>query len=286
MGAGAGVAGSADRLGDGRANGAGSVRAGVARADHLGPNGGGVEVALSEAVQPGRMELVDGKVGAQKWQQSDSIYVRMMRAQADVRTLTQDADIKLKNKEGQTAGSYKGITAAQIVTAAKSVLIEHGIIYLPIQSKADVKITGNKTALWVDGQFICCDNPESMIEIGAWGAGTDNGDKDYAKAFTNANKQILAKALGMSTVEDDRDDPVAHEPEHKPREVKNAQAMSDMAIKTWADAYKAALDGCRTLKDLKRLRSENSHMMNNPHVPQVTKDYFIDKVTALEGTLE
>lgn len=287
MGTGADMAGAVNRLGDGRANGAGTVRAGVARADHPGPNGSGGEVNLPDAVQLGRVELADGKVASPKWLPADSIFLRIMKAQADVRTLTQDADVTIM-KEGKQVGKYKGISAAQIVTNAKSVLHDYGILYLPIQSKNDVKITGNKTAIWVDGHFICCDRPEDRVVFGSWGAGTDNGDKDYAKAFTNANKQILAKALQMSTIEDTKDDEetVAHEPEHKPKELKKAQALSDVAVKTWADAYKSALDSCRSLKDLKRLRSENAHMMNNPEVPQVTKDYFIDKVTALEGALE
>lgn len=208
-----------------------------------------------------------------------------MRAQAAVRTLEKDANVEIK-KEGNTVAKYKGITAAQIVTAAKSVLIEHGIVYLPMQSKSDVKIAGNKTVLWVDGHFVCVDQPLSAIIIGAWGAGTDNGDKDYAKAFTNANKQILAKALQMSTVDDEKDEVVEHEPDHKPKAVKNAEAMTDTAIKAWADAFKAALDGCKNGKDLKRVRADNAPMMNNPGVPQVTKDYFIDKISALEGALE
>jgi hypothetical protein len=208
-----------------------------------------------------------------------------MRAQDDVRTLKQDTIVKIM-KEGKSVGEYKGITAAQIVTAAKSALIDNGIVYLPMQSKADVKVAGNKTVLWVDVKFICCDQPDSLIEVGAWGAGTDNGDKDYAKAFTSAVKQVLAKTLGMSTVEDDDDKAIEHQPDHKPKAVRVAEATTDIAIKTWADAYKSALDSCKDLKDLKRLRAENSGMMSNPGIPQVTKDYFMDKIAALEGALQ
>lgn len=209
----------------------------------------------------------------------------MMRAQADVRKLEQDADVEIK-KEGKTVGKYKGVTAAQIVANAKSVLLEHGVLYLPMQSKDDVKVVGNKTALWVDVHFMSCDHPDSKVVIGAWGAGTDNGDKDYAKAFTNAVKQVLSKALGMSTIDDEKEEPVEHQPEHKPRQVKNAEAFSDVALRTWGDAFKSAIDGCTTLAQLKKVRAENAHMMTNGAVPQVTKDYFMDKITALEGTLE
>lgn len=99
-------------------------------------------------------------------------------------------------------------------------------------------------------------------------------------------KNCLAKMLGMSTLEDDSAEATPHEPEHKPRAIKNAEALTDVVIKSWADNYKAALDSCKTAKQLHQLRADNAHMMKNPGVPQVTKDYFLDKIEALEGTLE
>jgi hypothetical protein len=202
-----------------------------------------------------------------------------------VKVITLDADIKGKTKDG-TAFSYKGVSSAQVVTFAKAALLANGIVFYPAMKRDGVQVTGNKTAVYIDGHFVSVDDSEDRIVTGAWGAGTDFNDKDYSKAFTNAVKNCLAKMLGMSTLEDDSNEATPHEPDHKPRAVKNAEALSDVAIKTWADAYKAALDGCKTLKDLHRIRADNAPMMNNPGVPQVTKDYFLDKIAALEGTLE
>lgn len=202
-----------------------------------------------------------------------------------MKTITQDADIEIK-KDGKTVGKYKGVTSAQIVTFAKRALLNNGIVFLPIVSTDLVRVAGNKTAVYVEGQFISVDDSSDRFATGAWGAGTDNNDKDFAKATTNAVKVLLSKVLMMSTLEDESDETTPHEPEHKPKAVKNAEALSDAAIKSWADAYKAAIDGCKTLKELKRIRAENASMMSNPGVPAVTKDYFIDKITALEGTLE
>jgi hypothetical protein len=209
----------------------------------------------------------------------------MSRAQDDVKTITQDTEVRIV-KEGKELGKYKGVGSPQVVTFAKRALLSNGIMFMPQPSQEGVRISGNKTALWVEGHFINIDKPDDKIVMGAWGAGTDNNDKDYAKAMTNAVKIILSKALMMSTLEDESDDATPHDADAKPRAVKNAEALTDVAIKTWADAFKSALDGCRTLKDLKTVRAQNANMMNNPGVPSVTKDYFIDKISALEGTLE
>lgn len=272
-------------LGNGRANGAGKLHARDRKPDLERPDDGGGEGHLPQTDQLGRVALADSPPRAQKWLSSDSVFLRLARAQDEVKTITLDADIEVK-KEGRTVAKYKGVTSAQVVTFAKAALLANGIVFYPVMKRDGVQVTGNKTAVYIDGHFVSVDDGDDRIVTGAWGAGTDFNDKDYSKAFTNAVKNCLAKMLGMSTLEDDSSEATPHEPEHKPRAVKNAEALTDVAIKSWADAYKAALDGCKTAKQLKTIRAENAAMMNNPGVPQVTKDYFLDKIAALEGTLE
>lgn len=284
MDTGENIADPASGLGDGGANGTGTVRARKpVRRDH-GPLVSVGSVATLEAGDNGRMEVADGAKRTEKWQSSDSVYVRLARAQNDVKTITQDADIEVK-KEGKTVAKYKGVTASQIVTFAKRALFDNGVVFLPRQTKDGVVVSGNMTSVYVNAAFACVDN-ESLYETGGWGSGTDFNDKAHSKAYTNAVKNILAKTLMMSTLEDDSDEATPHEPEHKPRAVKNAEALTDTAIKSWADNYKRALDAVKSLKELKTLRAENAPMMNNPGVPQVTRDYFLDKIEALEGALE
>lgn len=204
--------------------------------------------------------------------------------QAEIATLTLDTEVKGQTKSGGSF-SYKGISAAQVVARAKAALIAHGVLYIPELDRESIKQDGNKTSLWVTGVFENVDDPADTLTRGAWGAGTDNADNGYAKAFTNANKQILTKTLNMTTVEEDTPTSVEHEPESRPAAIKEAEAETDSAIRTWADAYQAALKGAATLKDLKRIRAENAHMMNSAKVPQVTKDYFVDMITQLESSL-
>ena len=134
-----------------------------------------------------------------KWAKDDSIYMRLARAQEDVRALTQDSIIETRTFK------YKGVSAAQIVTVAKSALLSNGIIFIPHPSPDRVRVEGQLTAIWVSGEFTNIDGDVTLdtVESGAWGSGIDNGDKALAKAYTNAQKLILAKVLGMSTLEEE-----------------------------------------------------------------------------------
>lgn len=284
MATGADMARSDDRLGDGAASGAGTIRARNRGLAVERPDGSVGIVPLVETNSVGGMEVANSPPRPQKWQPGDSVYIRLARAQDDVKTITQDADIEIK-KDGKTVGKYKGVTAAQIVTFAKSALIANGIVFLPRQTKEGISVSGNMTSLYVNAIFACVDS-DSAFETGGWGAGTDFNDKAISKAYTNAVKNILAKTLMMSTLEDESDEATPHEPDHKPAAVKNAEALSDVAIKTWADAFNSALNGCQSLKQLKQIRTENTNMMNHPGVPAITKEYFVDKISGLEGTLQ
>lgn len=285
MATGKDMAETASKLGNGRADRTGGIHSGNCRADIHDLRDRSGDVALASTNSDGRVALADSAKRDKKYEPGDSVYLRLARAQDDVKTITQDSEVKMKTKEGGTF-SYKGVSAAQIVTLAKRALLDNGIVFIPVADKDGVRIAGNKTSVWVDGHFISTDNKDDKFAAGTWGAGTDNNDKDCAKAMTNAIKIILSKVLMMSTLDDDAEEATPHEPTHNPRQVTDAEALTDVAIKTWADAYKAALDGCQTLAQLKKVRAENAHMMKSSGVPQVTKDYFTDKISALEGILQ
>ena len=274
-----------DRLGNGGAKPAGDLRTRNSGAAVDGPATDLRAVAVPETGVDGSVAVADGAPSTQKWKPSDNVYLRLARAQDDVKVIKLDADIKGKTKEG-AAFAYKGVSAPQVMTFAKTALFTNGVVFLPIAREGSVKVAGNKTAVYVDGHFISVDDPADRFVSGAWGAGTDFNDKDFAKAMTNAVKIILAKTLMMSTLEDESEDAIPHEPEHKPKAVRAAEALTDVAIKSWADGFKSALDGCKNIKQLKHVRADNAPMMNNPGIPQITKEYFLDKIAALEGVLE
>jgi hypothetical protein len=189
----------------------------------------------------------------------------------------------MTTKTGATF-SYKGISAAQVVARAKAALISHGVLYTAEVDRESVKLDGNKTTLWVLGRFENVDDEKDFRVIGMWGEGTDNSDNGHAKAFTNGNKQILSKQLNLTTVEDEKQTETPHERVHKSTAQKDAEALTDVTIKQWADAFRDALRGATNLKDLARIRAENADMMKR--IPEATRDYFVDMISGLEGTLE
>jgi ERF superfamily len=198
--------------------------------------------------------------------------------------LTKDSTITAETKSGK-AYSFKGITSAQIVARGKAALISHGVLYTTDPDQTTLKVDGNKTTVWVHGTFENVDDPADFIVRKALGEGVDNAGNGFAKAYTMANKQILAKQLNMTTVDDDAPTEVQHNPGNRGGAEREAEATTDMAIKTWADAFKRALDGCNSLNELKRIRAENAHMMKNDKVADATKTYFIEKIAGLEGAL-
>ena len=219
---------------------------------------------------------------AQSWDASWRLARRVFQAQRDVETLTKDATIKGRTRDGKEY-SYQGISSAQVVARAKAALLANGVLYTARIDGDKVKIDGNKTVLWVVGRFENVDDDTDVREIGMWGEGTDNSDNGHAKAFTNGNKQILSKQLNLTTVDDERTTDTAHERTPRSPAQREAEALSDVAIKQWADAYRDALRGAQSIKDLKRIRAENADMMKR--VPDATREYFADLIAGLEGTL-
>lgn len=196
-----------------------------------------------------------------------------MKAQRDVATLELDATITGTTKSG-TKYTYKGITSAQIVTRAKEALTRHGVLFWPVVEKGDALTNGNLTAVYMIGRFVNVDRLEDCLEFGAWGSDTDNSGKGYMKALTNATKQVLAKALMMSTVEDESEKEVEHEAAPRSAAMKEADAAVDVSVKSWADALKKAIDGAQSADDLAEVQANAMPMLRSGKVPEVTRGYF------------
>lgn len=274
---------SGTELANGRVDGAGGVPLRDSGDRIPKPRGRRGKVSEIEAGEPRRVEMVDGAESASsQWDTTASLKIRFLRVQRDVETLTKDADIKGTTKAGGTF-SYKGISSAQVVARAKSALITHGVLYTAEIETESVKIDGNKTKLVVVGTFENVDSDEKKI-VRMWGEGTDNADNGHAKAFTSGNKQILLKQLNLTTVEDEKTHEIEHETKPRTAAVRDAEAQADVAVKQWADAFRDALRGAKTAKELARIRAENSDMMKR--VPDATREYFADMIASLEGMLE
>lgn len=279
------LAPTVDGLGDGGANGTGKVRA-----RNGGKNGDGSEpsittVAVAATCDGGRVEVVDSKASP-TWDEAASIHVRMIRAQAASKALEKTDPKKGKTDKKEAGGlPYDYVTHDDVTHEGKRVLVENGVLFVPLVD--EFKQDGNRTFIKMTGRCFNVDDTTQFIDYPGYGYGVDGSDKGPGKAMSYAKKMCIQQALLLNTSEDvEADQATKYEATSRSDAEKSAAALTDVAIKSWADAYNRALTGCRTLKDLKQVRAENTPMMNNPGIPQVTKDFFLDKITALEGTLE
>ncbi len=204
-----------------------------------------------------------------------------MRAQAAAKALEK----KVPEKDSDAAKFLKGgyITHDAVTHEAARLLPRHGIHFQPYLKSHTQE--GNRTTVEMEGVFTNVDNPEEKLAYLGFGYGVDSSDKGPGKAMSYAKKMVLSQALLLNTHEDIEGQNVNFEHANKAAEVREAEATTETAIKTWADAFKRALDGCTNQKDLKRLRAENAAMMKSPAVPEVTRDYFAAMIAQLESDL-
>lgn len=248
----------------------------------------GVAVGGEKANPTNGVALVNGadvpaKFG--QWDPKAKLKMRLLKSQSDVSTLDQDAKITGVGKSGKEF-TYMGISSAQVVAVAKSVLISNGILYTTEVDKASVKIDGNKTSFWLSGHFENVDDDRDTMTCGAWGSGTDNADNGYVKAYTNANKQILTKQLQMTTKEDERFIEVQHETEVANVVREEARQDKKGTLQAWALNFKAAVTNAKTVKELTKLQSDNREQLMSDDTPPITREFFIDLIEGRKNMLE
>lgn len=217
-----------------------------------------------------------------------SLRRRLLKTQEEVATLLLDVTVqKTMNKEGKTFGGYKGVSAAQVVALAKSALIRNGILYTTEVDRESVTINGNKTTIWVNGHFENIDDEKDFMVRGMWGSGTDNADQALSKAYTAATKQILLKTLGMTTVEDERDEDkvVEHQPEGTKAVIEKAQQDNAAALRSWANSLKAAIAKATSVEEIDDLQAGNRETLMADTTPEATRDYFIELIQKRKALL-
>ncbi len=276
----------ADRLGNGRANGAGNVPDELQRPSNTRPKKNRRSVAVPETDSNSGMEVAASESAAASWDESWSLNRRLLAAQAEVSTLDKDATVQGKTKSGSNY-SYQAITGDQVVAVGKAALIKHGILFEPDMEKDSTKKDGNKTLVWIHATLRNVDRPDDTKTYGAWGEGVDMAAHGHQKAYTNGVKQILSKALLLTTIGDEQTD--GNEAEHVPAgdspKAREAKAETENTLRAWADTFKAALDACETVEGLKELRAANSHQLKSDQLPDRTREYFRDRIAHLEGIL-
>jgi len=213
----------------------------------------------------------------------------MIRAQAQAKKLEKEGANKPNGGSGKDRERGEGFYANGFIThdavthEAMRILTRNGLHFQPILKA--YKQEGNRTIIDMDGVITNVDKPEERLVFPGFGYGVDPSDKGPGKAMSYAKKMVLSQALMLNTHEDIEAHNTEFQPAAEPRQVKEAQAMTEATVKAWADAFKRALDGCGTQKDLKRIRAENAHMMQSEHLPEVTREYFASMIAQLESDL-
>lgn len=192
-------------------------------------------------------------------------------------------------KQDITMGSFKikAHTFEAVLSEVRPLFAKHGVDMTP--TLVERTYSGNRCDVLVDFQFERTDDSDETRVIRWGGAGTDNGDKAFAKAGTNAVKEMLKKRFLVT----DRDDAKEEEEkvEHKTdeglsrEEMERVQEKARKAIEQWGRTFRAALMSAATKTDIQRLQTENKEQLASPDLPSVTRDFFIDLIEKRKAEL-
>jgi hypothetical protein len=191
-----------------------------------------------------------------------------------------------KDKIKMGTFDIKGHTFEAVLSEVRPLLLKHGVDVTP--NLAERTYTGNRCDVLIDFTFERTDDSDETRVIRWGGAGTDNGDKAFAKAGTNAVKEMLKKRFLITDREDakEAEEAVEHKPEGSGGAVvEKAKETAARALQQWASTFKAALESASTTKEIDRLRVENADQLADEHVPSVTRQFFFDLIQRRKAEL-
>lgn len=184
-------------------------------------------------------------------------------------------------KEELKMGSYtiKAHTIEGVLHGIRSLFDTHGV-WMEM-NLVERTYAGNRCDALFEFRFENMDAPEDTRTIRYAGAGTDNSDKAFAKAGTNALKEMLKKTFLITDREDakEEEDRVEHESEGASRaKLEAAQDAARGALEKWATSFKAAIGNAANLDELKRLQRDNKDQLTDENLPAVTRSFFVDLI--------
>lgn len=197
------------------------------------------------------------------------------------------SDITMTPREGK-AFTIKGHTFEAVLSEIRPLLSKHGVSVTP--NLVERIYSGNRCDVTVDFEFESLDDVTDRKVIKWAGAGTDNGDKAFAKAGTNAFKEMLKKVFLVTDREDAKEETesVEHQTEDNGnrKALEKAAAERKSAIEKWAKAFKSALENAPTIADVDRLKRENREQLDSEDLPGVTRDFFNTLISDRKSELE
>lgn len=189
-------------------------------------------------------------------------------------------DIKMQNKERTKEWTIKGHTIEGVLQGVRGLFDRHRIWVNP--NLVSVSHNGNRCDVVVDFEWENLDDPTDRRTIRWAGSDTDLGGKGFAKAGTNALKEMLKKTFLITDREDAKEETEAVEhvtEDSMARErVKAAEDKAASSQAAWAKTLKTAIENVKTVQALKLLKRENSLKLSE--LPAVTRAFFEDLYAA------
>jgi hypothetical protein len=195
-------------------------------------------------------------------------------------------NIKMKSKAG-VEFTIKGHTVEAVLSEMRPLFAKHGVDIWP--NLVERAYSGNRCDVLVDFTFERTDESEETRVVRWAGAGTDDSDKGFSKAGTNALKEMLKKVFLITDRDDakEEEDKVEHKPEGASANaaITKAKEVAARALQQWAATFKSALESASTGKEIDRLRLESAEQLADENLPPVTRQFFFDLIQKRKAEL-
>ncbi len=172
--------------------------------------------------------------------------------------------------------TIKGHTVEAVLSEMRPLLEAAGVLVVP--NLVERTYAGNRCDVLVDFEWESLDDGADRRVVRWAGAGTDDGDKGFSKAGTNALKEHLKKLFLITDRDDakEEEDKVEHKTEDGAGRAKleEAQLQRKAAIRQWATTFKRALETAQSVADVDRLKRENKDQLDSEDLEAVTRDFF------------
>lgn len=194
-------------------------------------------------------------------------------------------DVKMQ-KDGKS-WTIKGHTVEAVLSEIRPLFTRYRVDMTP--NLVERSYNGNRCDVIVDFEFASLDDATDTKTFRWGGSGTDNSDKAFAKAGTNAIKEVLKKRFLVTDRDDAKEetDPVEHQTDDAVQRKRLEQEADKRrsAVMKGLNGLKVAIEGAATLADLKRIRRDARELLEDEAVPDITRGFFDKALTAREREL-
>jgi hypothetical protein len=197
-------------------------------------------------------------------------------------------DITMTNADRSKTWKIKGHTVEAVLSEIRPLFAKYGVDMTP--QLVERTYSGNRCDVIVDFEFERTDDSDERRTIRWAGADTDNGGKAFAKAGTNALKEMLKKRFLVTDRDDAKEETesVEHVAEGSAsrEELAEAKETARAALERWATVFRAALKAAKDLKEVERLERDNKAQLTSPDLPAKTRSYFIERIVTVKAAFK